>query len=913
MKQVGRNKGGRGGASKTPSPFTVSTNGGGASSKPAEKKASVEKPQAEKASPHPDATLLSPHFASSADSPILDADGDEIPPLTPPAEYEVLHHDPNEAEDGSESGDDVTGDGAAAGGGDGSSSEDGSDKEEDRARSTALLVATLESLYTGKSFNLFSDDLPILTLRQKSKNAPSVASIDELKKNHPVKKYAPGSFPAHLAQSNVPLSRAVGYAQLEALSSFVDKNLGEDSFSNMTKLTAAGEAARKGVLIYAGIRGRKSNGSSSLKPNFGKSGNISSMFATSLDAPSAALAQRRLNVDPAVTSVFGQAREPPIEAGLFQELWEHGLQGVELLQSGDAQLTQEYALLVAQRFDKNVYLFDCCVDMLNCVGQNQPWADIACEELRSTVYAQKTDSCVPPTPAQIFTTMCLKIGGDIGAQALDFVILTLQLQNSGGDQGIPLMGALYSSKYDLRKSFYANAVVVRDLARVAERFTLKPAEPAVQGAPVLGPASHPGTSVVCAIQVLFSSLARVSGKLLSPEAKALKLLQVRYLHGEFREWEDVLKQGRDYAQTGLFNGIQPPVDGDSPIDPLALAVQRVKSSAKQPAAGKPAPPVRLSNPVVQPPPSHTKNAAADYTAALGFVRKVLINCGLETDFLERLVAVPGYGTVHRWKMVYSAKKSCDVTCYFDFSKVTLPAAELGTFKQFVYYLQNARQPSSKEFNAAIHSAKAVGEDTAPARAKPSKPATVLTLAACTEVADERAKSALAEYKAELQQQAPAAPAVVPQLYQQGYVIPLQGAACAQFSGGVGQIYSGGGHLPPSMSNSMMVPMGGMQGSDMYGAGMMVPSGSFQNGNVMVPSNGYQGGNMIVPSGVFQDGNAFSAGMHHPHSRDFSRPRQLQIGNGSEYSADGGGNGYGYYAGPRLPHQQSDSFPFGGGS
>jgi hypothetical protein len=247
-------------------------------------------------------------------------------------------------------------------------------------------------------------------------------------------------------------------------------------------------------------------------------------------------------------------------------------------------------------------------------------------------------------------------------------------------------------------------------------------------------------------------------------------------------------------------------------------------------------------------------------------------------------------------MVYSAKKSCDVTCYFDFSKVKLPDAELVTFKQFVYYLQNARQPSSKEFNAAIHSAKAVGEDTAPARAKPSKPATVLTLAACTEVADERAKSALAEYKAELQQQAPAAPAVVPQLYQQGYVIPLQGAACAQFSGGVGQIYSGGGHLPPSMSNSMMVP-----------------SGAFQNGNVMVPSNGYQGVNMIVPSGVFQDGYAFSAGMHHPHSRDFSRPRQLQIGNGSEYSADGGGNGYGYYAGPRLPHQQSDSFPFGGGS
>jgi hypothetical protein len=94
--------------------------------------------------------------------------------------------------------------------------------------------------------------------------------------------------------------------------------------------------------------------------------------------------------------------------------------------------------------------------------------------------------------------------------------------------------------------------------------------------------------------------------------------------------------------------------------------------------------------------------------------------------------------------------------------------------------------------------------------------------------------------------------------------------------------------------------------------MMFPAGAFQNGSMMVPANGYQGGSLMVPSGVFQGGSVLSAAMHHPHSRDFSQPRQLQIGNGSEYSVDGGGNGYGYYAGPRFPHQQPDSFPSGGG-
>ena len=91
---------------------------------------------------------------------------------------------------------------------------------------------------------------------------------------------------------------------------------------------------------------------------------------------------------------------------------------------------------------------------------------------------------------------------------------------------------------------------------------------------------------------------------------------------------------------------------------------------------------------------------------------------------------------------------------------------------------------------------------------------------------------------------------------------------------------------------------GMQGND-YGGGM-------------VHGGGMQGGGMMVPSGGFQGSGVMAAVMHHPHLRDPSQFRQLQISDGSDSSAEGGGNGYGYAA-PRFPHQQSGSFPFGGGS
>jgi hypothetical protein len=98
----------------------------------------------------------------------------------------------------------------------------------------------------------------------------------------------------------------------------------------------------------------------------------------------------------------------------------------------------------------------------------------------------------------------------------------------------------------------------------------------------------------------------------------------------------------------------------------------------------------------------------------------------------------------------------------------------------------------------------------------------------------------------------------------------------------------------------MMPSG-MQGNDIYGGGL--------HGGGMMHGGGMHGGGMMVPS---NGGGVMAAAMYHPHSRDPSQFRQLQISDGSDSSAEGGGNGYGYAA-PRFPHQQSGSFPFGGGS
>jgi hypothetical protein len=66
--------------------------------------------------------------------------------------------------------------------------------------------------------------------------------------------------------------------------------------------------------------------------------------------------------------------------------------------------------------------------------------------------------------------------------------------------------------------------------------------------------------------------------------------------------------------------------------------------------------------------------------------------------------------------------------------------------------------------------------------------------------------------------------------------------------------------------------------------------------------------------LMQGGNMMPMPMHmfNPYTRDQHFRQPLQISDGSEPQADGGGGG-GYGMTARLPHQQSGSFPHGNGS
>ena len=724
---------------------------------------------------------------------------------------------------------------------------------------------------------LFCDDPPKLHGKQLQTAPPTTGSLAD--KFAPLKlpKYKQGSVVEFFKKAKVPMNDSLNPVHWTTLLNyFAEAFGGHREVKYALNLTVHGEAHERGVRPFMGSSKNKQAGNAlTFQPVLQSTG-------TGNAAPgSKDTDYTGLHVGYSVDfphDVFGHTRtSQPIVTELHKPLWALGCNSAAKLLHDEARLTPEFLLLAMVRSDKQLFIREVLVDYLQCLSSRFPFAALLRQKL-AAIDPHITDFNVAPTGPIIYLAQVTRLPGDVGAKALTVFKDTFVQQKCSVDAGLQHIVALYSFNYDSKATVHDNLSTLKALCATAEEHTAS--IPLLPGTPT--PPSrvmHPACQPVCGIQTLLAAMSKQKWNV--EDEQCLKDLRDKFEKGDFFTWASLINHIHPKIELGHFAPKPSVLDGDSPIDARALAVTVRAGKSSTPTTGSGAKKSVVTSthshvpkPSKEPPPqlSH-KELKEAYVTAQASTHQILSRYTTKSDttlaeyFFENINPPNGFPKVRRWSL-----NSNGTPLYFDYQSVK--KEDLDVIKPMVYKLQQARVPNNPYFIEAIHTAALYQPQQYSQSKKVLLASPGVSLASAEGIAeaaaDKAAEKVLAKHKAESAVStsppvqfvsapmfAPPMPPPVQYIPPHNFVYPMQGNAMAA---------------------------SGMHGVDMY------------SGNLM------QGGNMMpLPMQMFNS-----------YTRDQHSRQQLQISDGSEPQADGGGGG-GYGMAARLPHQQSGSFPHGNGS